>query len=265
MKKNIFVSFLMVLSIFLAFTSCKDTEEATPALLVEDGLYVYGDGTALTTYAGSGLMKATKNEVGGVDRPGLYELYIAVKASGGFNIANVVAGKATILSPGADFKEVLAAAKDAEEPATYFARGGFAEGTTQFKVPTDGLYHVVYDRDLKKVVVAKVEWGIIGGATPQGWGSSTPLPGGTFDSKMMTFEAKDVILTNDKFKFRYGNNWKIILDGALVRVNCNFGGAVDALVPGGADIANTVTGKYTVTIKWELGKGTTATLVKTGD
>ncbi len=127
---------------------------------------------------------------------------------------------------------------------------------TKFTVPEDGLYHVVYDETLNKVVVAKAEWGIIGGATVAGWGGSTALPlEGTFSKTAMTFKATEVILTVGDFKFRYSNGWKIVLDGELVRVNTNFGGAVNALVPGGGNIANTENGIYTVKVMWTIENG----------
>ena len=40
---------------------------------------------------------------------------------------------------------------------------------TQFTVPEDGLYHVIVDTEVGVIAIAKVEWGLIGGATPNGW------------------------------------------------------------------------------------------------
>jgi len=266
MKRSKFnLAWLLLLAVF-AFASCDDDEPA-PKIPVEDGIYVFGGGTALTTYDIKGLMKATKNEVDQSDRTGLYELYIAVEAgTEGFNLGKVVGGKATVYGPGADFAEVLEADKISDEPRLWFARGSLEATETKFTVPEDGLYHVVYDETLNKVVVARVEWGIIGGATVAGWGGSTALPlEGTFSKTAMTFKATEVILTVGDFKFRYSNGWKIVLDGELVRVNTNFGGAVNALVPGGANIANTENGIYTVKVIWTLENGTTAEVTKTGD
>jgi hypothetical protein len=47
----------------------RDDEEKAPTIPVEDGIYVFGGGTALTTYDIKGLMRATKNEVDQSDRP----------------------------------------------------------------------------------------------------------------------------------------------------------------------------------------------------
>ncbi len=250
----------------VAVSSCKkdDNGGGTPA--VEDGMYVYGAGTALDAPNFKGLLKATPNEVGSATRAGLVEIYIAVKAGAdGFNLYGIVGGESTTFGPDADFAEVATEDKISDEPREWIARGSLAETTTKFTVPEDGLYHIVYDATLNKVAVARVKWGIIGGATVGGWGGSTALTSSAFSLTSMTFESTNVILTAGDFKFRYSDGWKIVLDGELVRVNTNFGGAVNALVPGGANIANTVNGYYTVNVTWSLSAGTTATVTKTGD
>jgi len=249
-----------------AVTSCKKDDDDDDKPTVEDGLYVFGEGTALTTYEFKGLMKATKNEVDQSDRAGLYELYIAVKGGAqGFNIGKIEGGKATVYGPAAGFAEVPEADKIGDEPRLWFARGAVQETNNKFTVPEDGLYHVVYDENLNIAVVARVEWGIIGGATPEGWGTSTHMASSAFDLNAMSFEVNDLILLLGEFKFRYSNGWKVVLDGENVRVNANYGGAVNALVPGGANIQNTVVGKYTVKMEWSLENGNVATVTKTGD
>lgn len=265
-RSKLNLAWMLLLAIF-AFASCEKDDDGGGTPLVEDGVYVFGAGTGVTEYTNSGLMKATNNEVGQVARAGLYELYIAVEAGdGGFNIGIVTGGQAMVYGPGADFAEVLEADKISDEPRGWFARGSLTETTDKFTVPESGLYHVIYDQTLNKVAVARVEWGIIGGATVAGWGGSTALPlEGTFSKTAMTFKATEVILTTGDFKFRYSNGWKIVLDGELVRVNTNFGGAVDALVPGGDNISNTVNGYYTIKIMWTLEDGTSAEVTKTAD
>jgi hypothetical protein len=270
--RKVRISLVCLLSLFMiAFISCKkddnNNDDTTKPLLVEDGMYVFGGGTALSTYDITGLMKATTNEAAtNAERAGLVELYIAVKAgTDGFNITGVVGGVATTFGPGDDFAEVALANKIADEPRGWLSRGTLAATSNKFTVPEDGLYHIVYDATLNIVAVARVEWGIIGGATVGGWGGSTPLTASAFDLSTMTFTGTDVILTAGDFKFRYSDGWKIVLDGTNVRVNTNFGGAVTALVAGGANITNTVVGKYTVQVSWTLTGGTTATLNKTGD
>lgn len=258
------MAWLLILALFAATSCSKD--DSTPTITAEDGMYVFGPGTALTTYDIKGLMKSTPNEVGGVERPGLSELYIALKGGTnfGFNLTSVVGGKAKTYGPGASFPEVTT--KDAEEPNAWFARGTIEMTTNKFFVPEDGLYHIVYDATLNTAVVARVNWGIIGGATANGWGGSTALTSSAFDLNTMSFEGTDIILTAGDYKFRYSNGWKIFLDAAgTVKVNTNLGGALAALVPGGGNIANTVVGKYTVKVTWTLATGTAIAVTKTGD
>lgn len=257
----------LVLLLSFVAVSCGDDDDDTPTVVLEDGVYVFGDGTAVTTISSKGLMKNTTNEAkSNAARAGLYDLYIAVKAgTSGFNIAKVAGGKSTILGPGANFAKVEDAAKITDEPRGWLARGATQETATKFTVPEDGLYHIVYDEQLNIAAVARVNWGIIGGATPNGWGGSTAMTSSTFDINAMSFEVKDLILLVGEYKFRYSDGWKIVLDGENVRANTNFGGAANALVAGGSNIANTVVGKYTAKIDWSLTNGITATVTKTGD
>jgi hypothetical protein len=281
--KNKFLKRVMSVAMIVAaasivFTSCKDDEPApTP---IEDGMYVIGAATAVTEYTADGLMALTRNEVLNDEttdpRATLWEKYIAVKGGAdGFNVVEVTGGVATVYGAGEGFGKVAEADLDNDEPRKAFWRGAYMVDGPEFKVEADGLYHVVLDTKLKKVAIMKAEWGIIGGATENGWGGSTPLTASAFDLNEMTFSLTDLILRGGDWKFRYSDGWKVILDTVEdvgfskkgVKVNTNFGGAVDALVPGGANIVNSDPGKYTVELKWVLGSGatTTATATKTGE
>ncbi|HLO57762.1 MAG TPA: SusF/SusE family outer membrane protein [Bacteroidales bacterium] len=282
MKRNFFKTLvklsLLALSFLVIFTSCKkdDDDGGNPPVLVEDGFYVTGAGTALTDLDSKGMMKVAKNEVTQTARPQLLELYIAVKGGAdGFSIVEVSGETKTTYGPGADFAVVPEAERLTDEPKVDFWRGSYTATETKFTVPSDGLYHVVIDTELEMVIIAPVQWGIIGGATPTGWSSSTPLTQGAFNLNTITFEAPEVVLLENEYKFRYSDGWKISLDEAYnngtatagLRVNTNFGGAVNALVPGGANIANATYAVYKVTMTWSLENGTTAavTYVKDGD
>ena len=278
MKTNPFrfllkLSFVLIAALFL-FTSCKDDEPTDPPKIIEDGLYVKGAGTALTDYNVKGLLKVTRNEVNQTDRPNLVELFVAVKAgTDGFNIVDVVGGVPTVYGPGADFAVVAEADRNVDEPKVDFWRGSYTASTTAFTVPADGLYHIVLDKELKKIAVLPVVWGVIGAATPGGWGGSTAMPAKGFDLNTMTFEINDMVLTKADWKFRYSEGWKVILDAEYdlgggvvgIKANTNLGGAVNALVPGGANIPNAEPGKYTAKMVWTLGSGFAATMTKTGD
>jgi hypothetical protein len=267
---------LLALMAAMVIVSCKkDDETTTPPVVILDGYYVQGAGTALTALDAKGLMKVTKNEVTNLDRPDLLELYIAVKAgTDGFNIVMVSGSTTKTYGPGADFALIDPANLDVEEPQAGLWKGTLAETTDKFTVPTDGLYHLAIDKELMKVVMAKVEWGVIGGATPGGWGGSTPLPQvGAFDLNSMKFEIAEITMLANEWKFRYSNGWKIIIDAtydngtttAGLKVNTNFGGAVNALVPGGGNIVNDTYAVYKITMNWSLSGGTTAAFVYVKD
>lgn len=257
----------------VSFTSCDPEPEPTP-IPVEDGLYVRGAGTALDSLSNLGLMMKAKNEVLQEERASLYEMYIAVEAGAeGFNLVNVVGGVEEVWGPGSDFAEVAAGDLDNEEPRDGLWRGAYAPGETAFTVPENGLYHVMVDTELGVVAMARVKWGAIGAATPGGWGGNTPLPAGDFNLEAMTFEATDVVMVTGDFKFRYSDGWKIVLDTVVdlgegkkgVKVNCNFGGTLDALVAGGDNMTNAENGLFTVSMAWSLADGTSATVTKTGE
>ncbi len=284
MKKNLIkftkVAWLMIMAFALITTSCKkdddDDDPETPPVIVLDGVYIKGAGTALAEFDSKGMMQITRNEVmngayneGTIqedDRPQLLEMFIAIKGGAdGFNIVTVEGSTHTTLGPGADFAEVTEL--DNDEPKDGLWRGAAVATDAKFTVAEDGMYHVVFDTELMKVAIAKVNWGVIGGATPGGWGDNTPFTASAFDLNAMTFEIASVTMLENEWKFRYSNGWKIILDAdfdlgngnAGVKVNSNFGGAFDALVPGGDNIANATYANYKITMSWALGSPMTAT------
>jgi hypothetical protein len=281
-KSNFFstvkLSWMVLLALVMVVSSCKkddDDDDDKPPVIVLDGIYVKGGSTPFADFDAKGIMKATRNEVNQTDRAQLLELFITLKAGDpGFNIVKVAGSARTTYGPGANWAVVGEADRINDEPKLDFWRGAVAETETAFKVPADGLYHVIFDTELGIAVVVPVQyWGLIGAATPGGWGGDTQLAAGGFNMNTMTFEATNVVLTKADFKFRYSGGWKVIVDDNIdlgggvvgVRVNTNFGGAVNALVPGGSNIANETGGKYTAKMVWTLGTGYAATMTKTGD
>ncbi|MGE0088238.1 MAG: hypothetical protein AB7S50_02035 [Bacteroidales bacterium] len=277
MKKNFFKRIFnltwLVLAALLTFTACDDDDDDSPDVIILDGLYIMGDATALDTYNTDGRFAVTKNEVIQEDRASLYEKYIAISATGTFKIMKVTGALKTQYGPGTDFAVVGAADRDNEEPQVDFWRGSYTENTTEFSVPADGLYHVVIDTELGKIAIIPVNWGLIGAATPGGWTDDTELPQGTFSKESITFSKTNVEMRQNEFKYRYSGGWKVILDTVVdlgsgkkgVKVNTNFGGAINELVPGGSNINFTAPGIYTMNVSWTLSDGTTASATKTGD
>jgi hypothetical protein len=261
---------VLFLSTMVTFNSCGEDDPDDPIVL--DGWYVLGGASAYTDFNADARMKVTRNEVNQADRTELLELYIPLKAgAAGFQIAKVAGTTKTYYGPGTGFGEVTQGTTD--EPKVIFQRGAVAEGTAKFTVPADGMYHVVIDFGVMKAVIVPVHWGIIGAATPDGWGSSTQMTEGTFNTTTMSWSLTGIELRNGDWKYRYSNGWKVELDTVIdlgggvkgVKVNSNLGGAVNALVPGGANIVNTVPGIYNLSLSYTLGDGYTATATKTGD
>lgn len=263
--------FVMTLIASVIMVGCKK-EEAPEEPIVLDGFYISGAATALDKLDTKGRLAVAKNEVKQENRSELTEIYIALKGGETFSITEVAGSVKTVLGPGADFAKVLEADLDAEEPDQGLWRGSFAASATGFTVPDDGLYHIALDSELEIVVIAKVVWGLIGGATPGGWGENTPMTA-TFDLNKMVFMVENVTMLENEFKFRYSDGWKIILDADLdlgggdkgVKVNCNFGGSLSNLQAGGDNIANAEYAVYKFEMTWELGVGTSVVMTKTGE
>ncbi len=267
-KHSMKVMTLILMAGLMVFSSCKkDEEEEAPPVIVLDGIYVTGAATAFAGFDAKAMMAVTRNEVTQADRASLYELYIPLTAAGGFNISKVAGAVTTVYGPGAGFGVVAEPTTD--EPKDGIIQRGSVEATANtFSVSADGMYHVVIDMDLMIATVCQVHWGIIGAATPDGWGGSTVLTESAFNATTMSWEINNMELRGGDWKFRYSNGWKIELDTVGtddVKVNTNFGGALDALVPGGDNMVNDAPGLYTIMFEYELGSGYTATATKTGD
>ncbi len=267
-------SLVLVLFAVAAITGCSDDEETTttPTELVEDGFYISGDATFFSGFDIQGTLSSTKNEVLQEERSELLEAFVALNGTGGFNIIQVAGTARTTWGPGADFADVTEGTTD--EPKVTFQRGSLAETSDQFTVPGQGLYHVIIDTEVGKVVIVPVEyWGIIGGATPNGWSGDTRLESTGFSETSITFQATEIPLTIGDYKFRHSGGWKVEIDTTYdlgngdkgIKANTNFGGSIDALEEGGDNISLSESGFYTITMTWTLGAGYTATLDKTGD
>jgi hypothetical protein len=198
----------------ITLNSCKDDEEVTPGgenVLVEDGFYLQGPSTAYSGFDIKATLTKTRNEVLQEERAELLEIFAAVKAGEGFNIVQVAGAERTTWGPGADF-----AASDArnDEPSG-IQRGAIATTDTKFTVAEDGLYHIVIDTKTGKGAIVKVDWGVIGAATPGGWSNDTRLTASAFDMNTMTWSVSGAEMSSGEWKFRYSNGWKVELDSTF--------------------------------------------------
>lgn len=275
LSKFLKLTWIAVLGLVVITSSCKkdDPDPVTPPVIVLDGLYVKGAVTAYADFDTKALMKVTRNEVTQTDRASLLELYIPIKAGAeGFNIVQVLGSTRKVFGPAAGFGNVAEGTTD--EPNVVFQRGAVSEtSSAKFTVPTDGMYHVAIDLVLLKAVIVPVHWGIIGAATPNGWTGSSPLTESAFNLTEMSWNMTNLTLLKGTWKFRYSEGWKVELDTLVdvgggkkgVKVNANFGGAINALVAGGADMPNDAPGIYSLNLAYKLGTGYSVTLTKTGD
>ena len=275
MKKTIqklamMLSVLALITMMFSLNSCKKSSDTTtPAVIVLDGIYVKGAGTAYADFNEKAMMKITRNEVTQTDRASLLELYIPVKATGGFNIVKVAGSVRTVYGPGTGFGTVTTGTTD--EPKVPFQRGPVAVTATVFTVPADGMYHVVFDDSLNRVAIMPVHWGLIGAATPHGWTTDTMMTESAFNLTTMSWTLTNLTMLKGDWKLRYSHGWKVEIDTTnsdptkRVKVNTNFGGTVAAPVPGGANIVNDVPGIYSASVSYTVGSGHTITLTKTGD
>ncbi|MFZ4412781.1 MAG: SusF/SusE family outer membrane protein [Bacteroidales bacterium] len=263
----------LALLVLVSMSACKKDSTTEDPIILLDGVYITGavtpGGAALVA---SGMMKIAKNEVTQTDRASLYELYIPLKAGAtGFSIVKVAGSAQTTYGPTTNWGVITVGTTD--EPKSPFQRGVVAANSTKFTVPADGMYHVAIDLVLMKAVIVPVHWGVIGAATPGGWSSSTALTDPAFSQTAMAWTLTNMKFQKGEWKFRYSDGWKVELDTVTVvgtgligvKINTNFGGAVTALVPGGANIVNSAPGFYTMSMAYSLGTGFHATTVKTGD
>jgi hypothetical protein len=233
---------------------------------VDDGYYIKGTGTALIDIFSQGAMQPTQNEVNQLLRSSLLELHVAFETGAEFNIYQIKDGLIVkTYGPGSDYKVITEDQRILEEPKIDFWRGSYSETEETFSIPSNGLYHIVIDTEFEIVAVIPVYWGMIGGATSNGWGDDIKMPVSSFNLEAMSFIAENIPLTIGDYKFRYSGGWKVIIFGDQVRVNTNLGNTIDDLVPGGINLLINSRGFYTSEIQWNLGKPYTASLTRTGD
>ena len=104
-----------------------------------------------------------------------------------------------------------------------------------------GFYQVDVDLSAKTYTLSPFNIGIIGNATPSGWGADTDM---TYNPTERCWELKNVELTDGEMKFRHTNDW-----------NLNWGGPLDALVHDGDNIA-VAAGTYDIKLEVNWAEGT---------
>lgn len=151
------------------------------------GLGSWDNATALPLrYIGDGITK-------------LFEAYVKVAAADGFKFIGE---------------------QGTWDKGNYGTNGGVQDGTLLndggssdikiAEVDGDGLYYIQVDMDALTYKSIKMDWGIIGNATPDGWSSETPM---TYDFETNEFSIS-TNLENGEMKFRSSNTGLFIYDDA---------------------------------------------------
>jgi hypothetical protein len=119
------------------------------------------------------------------------------------------------------------------------ADGTLSAGGGNIPVGTAGDYAVTLDLSTPLEYTYRADmWGLIGDATPDGWNSDQDM---SWDAGNGVFTLT-VNLTVGEIKFRANDGW-----------DYNLGGDLGALTPGGANIAISTAGNYTITLDpWNM-------------
>jgi hypothetical protein len=120
------------------------------------------------------------------------------------------------------------------------ADGTLGAGAANIPVTVESDYSITLDLSHpNEYTYSANRWGLIGDATPGGWSDDTDM---TWDAANNVFTVTLDLVSSGKFKIRANDDWAI-----------NYGGDLNALEAGGADIAIDSDGNYTVTFDpWGL-------------
>lgn len=287
MKQTKLFGTLLSLLVVVMLSSCGKDDD--PVIQVEEGLKV-ADGFYLAKVGEDpeATAQLTSASVDGPDfsamsREGFVQTY-AYLTAGSYNLVEV-SSKAIVNVYGGTAETVTPELDDAGNPKRNgeceLASSGFTLVPAEvngpaFSVDADGLYVIAYDGTLNEIVFDKIETaGIIGAATPGGWGSDTQMTGEA-SADGATWTVEGVTIDEGEMKFRFNCRWAIDrrLDSDQPFSNdngysffTNFGNSVDQLLPGneGPNIQVTEYAVYTVSISWDPITGWSADLTKTGE
>lgn len=269
------IAYVAVLFAVTLFTSCGgDDDEAVvipPTQSSDDGLFITGDAAAATPESNYKLEDGyVDNPVDGDDatptteRSNMYEGYYYLGA-GSINFTQVIDGVETVWG---------GTESTGDQDGYVYRVGDLSEGGAAVVIADAGLYHVVVDIPTSSFYVNKIDaWNIIGPAG-EGWSTDIPLAQKSMENGTVVFEATNVTMSVDEFKFRYNSNWVLDRktstpgDDELV-IHTNLGGPgargvdpkpneqIGSFVPGGVNFVFAGEGraKYTATLTFAPGEG----------
>lgn len=120
------------------------------------------------------------------------------------------------------------------------ADGKLSAGAANIPITVEADYAIVLDLSHPNEYTYNVNrWGVIGDATAGGWDTDQNM---TWDAAKNVFTVTLDLVSTGSFKFRANDGWDL-----------NYGGDIDNLTPGGANISISTSGNYTVTFDpWNL-------------
>jgi len=239
---------------------------------VQDGLFMTISGEDPSSSAAMVAEVVEANDFKSQDRSGFVSGYMWLE-SGSYQVVQIENKKVIATIGGA--AESISDGAGSDCGHTGITKVTTAADGAAFTVAESGLYKVSHDQMTSELIMYNIkDASIIGSATPNGWGGDTPMTGSvTADGGSWTVEG--AILRSGEWKVRFNCNWGInrridpngSLDDAAngYQSFTNFGGDISSLVTGGANIAQTDDGEYTLTLNWTPRDGFFLDVDRTGD
>ena len=275
--KNFLNPLLLMFGIFamVTFSSCGEDDPiviypGAGGINVGNGLYLAAEGADPSSTAALVAENVGAPDFGAQPRDGFNAGYMWLEA-GNYNVVQITDKEVTATIGGTATLEDDGASDCGGET---YARIETAVDGPAINVATSGLYKVSHDAMRNELIMHQIQSaGIIGAATPNGWGGDTPMEG-SVTADGASFSITDVVLRAGQMKVRFNCRWDIkrLIDpnGGLDASNgyetfTNFGGTFDNLQPGGANIEVAEDGLYTISLDWDPRDGWSATNTRTGD
>ena len=281
-KLNYYLSALLAIAV-LGFSSCSKDDDPTvqieEGIPVADGYYIAksGEDPVFSSQLKSSTVDAPS--FSSMEREGFIQGYMYLTA-GTYNMVQVTS-KEIVATYGGTQSTVSGddvRNPECDETTSNYNLVDVALDGSAFTVANDGLYVVAYDETLSELVFDEIETaGIIGAATPGGWGADTELNTSssiTADGASWTLEGVTIDVGEMKFRFncRWAIDRRLDINSDFDNANgysffTNFGNALNDLQPGndGPNIQNDEYAVFTVSLNWDPADGFSAEMTKTGE
>lgn len=302
MVKNLrLLSLAALLGAFAFFTACNNDDDggivinpgSGGSFNVSDGIYLAKVANADTTVELSKLLEASNVEdegFGTKSRSGYLTGFMFLTPGSYVFIDVEDKESAKVMGGTADMFSDDDANNTDQFEGSYLLIEGVSTSSNTFDISTEGFYHVIFDSQTDEAILVNIQsWGAIGGAiysdpcTSVGFSSDVDLDDEiTADGTGAAYKGTGMIVkgtaADSKFKFRYNNSWKIDRridpaagygdDNGYVALT-NFGGTLETLLEGGADISTQDNGindgSYDITIQFDEFGVPSIDMNRTGD